>query len=134
MPPAIAGPDAVPRATSAIPQSRVPFMSCLQFPTLYPGWLRAFRCPQSSSLPSRSLARVVVPLPQRLHQAMLFGRQLLRFELEGQLVELASEAERHVVAVLEKCDRGAGVHADVESLVPREGERDRVFHELLVDL
>src|SRR5262249_32388991 len=82
----------------------------------------------------RSLARAVVPLPQRLHQALLFGRQLLRFELEGQLVELASEAERHVVAVLEKCDRRTRVHANVKGLVPLEDERDSVLNVLLVDL
>ena len=45
------------------------------------------------------------------------GGQLLRAEFEGQLVELAREAERHLVVLV--VYSGAGVHADIEGLVSR---------------
>src|SRR5829696_2932751 len=51
----------------------------------------------------------------------------LRFELERQLVDLAGEPERRVVAILQHRDPGAGVHADVEGLVLRERDRRTVF-------
>jgi hypothetical protein len=41
------------------------------------------------------------------------------FELEGQLVDLAGELERNLVAVLDERQRGAGVLADVEDFVLR---------------
>jgi hypothetical protein len=55
-------------------------------------------------------------------------RDLLRFEFEGQLVDLAGELERHIVAILDERQRGAGVLADVEGFVFRERDRGGVFH------
>ena len=52
------------------------------------------------------------------------GGQLLRAEFEGQLVELAREAEGHLVVLV--VYSGAGVHADVEGLVSWQQERDRL--------
>src|SRR5229473_2963691 len=52
----------------------------------------------------------------------------LRFELERQLVDLAGELERRIVAILQHRDPGAGVLADVERLVLRERDRRAVFH------
>ena len=51
--------------------------------------------------------------------------QLRRSELEGQLVDLAGEGERHLVVLV--VHPRAGVDADVEGLVRRQQERDRVF-------
>lgn len=49
-----------------------------------------------------------------------------RSEAEGQLVELAVEAERHlVVLVVHRC---AGIDPDIEGLANRKQERDRVRH------
>ena len=50
--------------------------------------------------------------------------QLRRPKLDGQLVELAGEAERHLVVVV--VDRRARVDADVEGLVDRHEERNGV--------
>ena len=58
----------------------------------------------------------------------LHVRVLLRFELEGQLVDLAGELERNIVAILQQRDPGAGVLADVEGFVLRERDRGGVFH------
>src|SRR5512144_2562074 len=52
----------------------------------------------------------------------------LRFELEGQLVDLAGELERNIVAILQHRDTGARVLADVEGFVFRERDRGGVFH------
>src|SRR5687768_16782495 len=49
-------------------------------------------------------------------------------ELERQLVDLARELERRIVAILEHRDTGAGVLADVEGLVLRERDRRAVFN------
>ena len=51
-----------------------------------------------------------------------------RFELEGQLVDLAGELERRVVAIFHQRDPGARVLADVEGFVLRERDRGGVFH------
>src|SRR4030095_12507616 len=47
-----------------------------------------------------------------------------RFELEGQLVDLAGELERDIVAILHHRDPGTGVLADVERFVLWERDRD----------
>ena len=57
-----------------------------------------------------------------------------RSELEGQLVDLAGELERRVVAVLQHRDAGARVLADVEGFVLRERDRGGVLHGFLVHL
>src|SRR5215475_13447047 len=80
------------------------------------------------------LARLIIALAQRVHDALLRLGHLLRLELEGELVELAGEAERHVVPVFEEADRRAGIHADIKALIPLEGEGNRVLHGLLVHL
>ena len=59
-----------------------------------------------------------------LNDLMFLARQLYRPELEGQLVDLAVEAERHLVVLV--VHRRAGVDPDVEGLVSRQQERDRV--------
>src|SRR5207249_10720426 len=67
------------------------------------------------------------------------GRKLLailcgvlrRTQVEPQLVDLTGELERTIVAILDHRDPGSGVAADVEVLVFRERDRDRVFHRLL---
>jgi hypothetical protein len=48
---------------------------------------------------------------------------LLRFELEGQLVDLAGELKRRVVTIFHQRDAGARVLANVERFIL--GERDR---------
>ena len=48
-------------------------------------------------------------------------------EFEGQLIDLAGELERNVVAVLDHRDAGARVLADVEGFVLRERDRGGVF-------
>src|SRR4029450_4275181 len=53
-----------------------------------------------------------------------------RFELEGQLVDLAGELERDIVAILHHRDPGTGVLADVERFVLWERDRDSVFQGL----
>jgi hypothetical protein len=58
----------------------------------------------------------------------LLLRCLLRFEFEGQLVDLAGELERNIVAIFHQRDPGAGVLADVEGFVLREGDRGGVVH------
>src|SRR5262245_64812075 len=50
----------------------------------------------------------------------------LRFQLDHELVELASELERHLVGVVLD-DRRAGVLADVKHLVERETTADRTL-------
>src|SRR4029434_535079 len=55
-------------------------------------------------------------------------RVLLRFEVEGQFVDLAGELERNIVAILDERQRGASVLADVEGFVFRERDRGGVFH------
>ena len=45
---------------------------------------------------------------------VLRARVLLRFEFEGQLVDLAGELERNIVAIFQQRNAGAGVLADVE--------------------
>src|SRR5678816_2737119 len=45
-------------------------------------------------------------------------RSLQRFELEGQLVDLAGELEWRIVAMLHQRDPGAGVLADIEGFIP----------------
>src|SRR4051794_15973022 len=73
---------------------------------------------------SRSFERVP-------HQLLLTARHLRRAKLVGQLVDLAGEAERQLVAVVH---RGAGITADVKGLVDRHQEGNRVRHRLLGDL
>src|SRR3954454_5790717 len=75
-------------------------------------------------LVSRSFERVP-------HQLLLTARHLRRAKLVGQLVDLAGEAERQLVAVVH---RGAGVTADVKGFVDRHQERNRGRHRLLGDL
>src|SRR5215467_5848394 len=60
-----------------------------------------------------------------LHDLAIGLCQLLRPELVGQLVDRPGELERQLVAFV---DRRAGVHSDVERLVERHKERDRVLH------
>ena len=61
----------------------------------------------------------------------LRGRVLLGFELEGQLVDLAGELERNIVAIFQQRDPGTGVLADVEGFVLRKRDRGGVFHGIL---
>src|SRR5690349_12202916 len=61
----------------------------------------------------------------------LVARNLRRSELERQLVDLAGELERQLVAVVHA---GAGINADVEGLVDRHDERDRVRDRLAGNL
>src|SRR6476660_9113068 len=51
----------------------------------------------------------------------------LRFELEGQLVDLAGEPEWRIVAMFHQRDPGAGVLANVECFILRESDRDGVL-------
>src|SRR5207344_3346196 len=44
----------------------------------------------------------------------------LRFELERQLVKLAGELERRIVAIFQHRDSGAGVLTDIKGFVLRE--------------
>src|SRR5258708_30777581 len=52
----------------------------------------------------------------------------LRSDVEGQLVDLAGELERRILAILDHRDAGAGVLPDVEGLVLRERDRRAVFN------
>src|SRR5262249_54688884 len=54
-------------------------------------------------------------------------RCLLRFELEGQFIDLAGELERRIVAILNQRNPGSSVLADVEALILRECDRDGVL-------
>src|SRR5438128_1533178 len=56
---------------------------------------------------------------------------LRRAEIESNLVNLTSELERTIIAILDHRDPGARVLSDAEVLVFRERDRDRVFHRLL---
>src|SRR2546430_5272643 len=58
-----------------------------------------------------------------LDDPLLVARELRRSKLEGQLVDLAGELERKLVAVIHS---GAGIDADVERLVDCHQERNRV--------
>src|SRR5262245_6909844 len=62
---------------------------------------------------------------------LLSYRFLLRFEFEGQLINLASELEWNVIAVLQQCDPSARVLADVEVFVLRERDRGGVLQGIL---
>ena len=59
---------------------------------------------------------------------MLLCRQLLRFEVKGELVDRAGELERNIVAILQQRDAGARVLADVEGFVLRERDWGAMFH------
>src|SRR4029450_3343339 len=56
---------------------------------------------------------------------------LLRFEFEGQLVDLTCELKWRNVAVFQHRDTSARVLADVEHFVFRERNPDNVFHGIL---
>src|SRR5579862_6244853 len=56
---------------------------------------------------------------------------LLRFELESELVDLAGELERNVVAIFHQRDTGAGVLTHIEGFVLRERDRNGVLHGIL---
>src|SRR5439155_26433983 len=64
------------------------------------------------------------------HMLLFLFRVLSGAEVECQLVDLTGELKRTIVAILDHRDTGAGVAADVEVLVFRERDRDRVFHGL----
>ena len=66
-----------------------------------------------------------------MHLLLLRSGRLLRLEVEGQLVDLAGELERNIVAVFHHRDAGAGVLADVEGFVLRERDRGGVLHGIL---
>src|SRR5260370_11586753 len=69
------------------------------------------------------LSHTVVSLSLFLQQFDVGSGQHWRLDLEGQLVELAGEAERHLIIVV--VDRRAGVGTDIEVLVPLQDEWDR---------
>src|SRR5271156_4306743 len=56
---------------------------------------------------------------------MVRRHQLLRPELERQLVDFAGEVERQLVAIVHRC---AGIAADVKGLINGHQKRDRVLH------
>src|SRR5947207_14881128 len=69
-------------------------------------------------------ARLVLgPGESFVNDLLIRRRQLLRPEVEGQLVDLAVEAERHLIVLV--VHRRAGVYSNVEGLVTRYQERDR---------
>src|SRR6185295_15912365 len=55
----------------------------------------------------------------------------LRFEVEGQLVDLARELEGHIVAIFDERQRGACVLADIEAFILRERDGGGVLHGIL---
>ena len=57
-------------------------------------------------------------------------RQLRTVHLDRQLVQLGGEGERRLVVFV--VDPGERVGADVEALVPRKDEWDRVFQRVLI--
>src|SRR6266851_7566153 len=75
----------------------------------------------------------LVLLPHLLLQFLdVLLRQFRPVELEGQLVQLAGELERHLIVLV--VHRRAGVGADVEVLVPLQDQRQRALHLLVGDL
>src|SRR5262245_10862613 len=79
------------------------------------------RMPAHCKLPKRSVVRFG---ERALHHLAMLGRQLFLSELEGELVDRATEAKRQAVAVV---DRRAGVDPNVETLVDRHEERNGVL-------
>src|SRR5258708_2420171 len=77
---------------------------------------------------------MVVALAERVHHAPLLRGQLLRLEVERELVELAGEPERRVVAILDLRNACPRIHPNIERLVPLENEGDGVLDVLLVRL
>src|SRR3990172_1018827 len=90
---------------------------------------RGLREPQLQCCQALSRPPLVPRLPLELED--LRERSLDRSLLDRQLVELAGEAERHLVVAV--VDRGARVDADVEGLVLREHERQRLRNLLRID-
>ena len=70
----------------------------------------------------------VLPLAGRSAGTPRCCRSPPRIKFVGQIVDLAGELERHVVAVLQKRQRRARVLSDIERLVLREGDRCGVLH------
>src|SRR5262245_47537243 len=71
-----------------------------------------------------SLDDLVVRLRKaQLDDLLIRARQLLRPQLDRQLLDLAGEVERHLVIVV---DRSAGVDADVERLTQVHDEGNRM--------
>src|SRR5882724_2642185 len=69
-----------------------------------------------------------------LHLLAFLCRHLGRSEVEGELVDLAGELERDIVAILQQRDAGTRVLADVEGFVLRERDRSSVLHGIPGDL
>src|SRR4029450_2623973 len=61
----------------------------------------------------------------------VIGSHLRWFELDGQLVELAGEAERRLIVLV--VHASAGIHSHVEGLVDRPESRNSVRHSFLGD-
>jgi hypothetical protein len=59
-------------------------------------------------------------------------RVLWQAEIKGQLVDLARELERTIIAILEERNPGAGIHTDVEVFAFRERDGSGVIHVLPV--
>src|SRR5262249_22336156 len=95
------------------------------------------RSTQSQSVPAsfdarRSMVSLVACLATgMLDDPLLVARYLRRSKLERQLVDLAGELERQLVAVIHA---RAGINADVEGLVDRHQERNRVRDRLAGNL
>src|SRR5262245_66686760 len=51
----------------------------------------------------------------------------LRFEFEGQSVNLTGKLERNIVAILQQRHSGAGVLADIEAFILGESDRSGVL-------
>src|SRR5262249_21162060 len=76
---------------------------------------------------------LVVRFGHHLGRLLPFGiRQLLWFQLDGQLVELAGEAERGLVIIV--IHARAGIDSDIKKLVNRHEGRNRVRDALPGDL
>src|SRR5205823_6994386 len=64
-----------------------------------------------------------------LKEFLLFGRPIRRFELNGQLAELAGKAERRLIVLV--VHAGAGIDTDIERLIDGEERRHGVRDGLL---
>src|SRR5271165_684793 len=83
---------------------------------------------RTSALFIRVGIQCYAPVEPPADAVILFRSRLTRIEFDGKLVNLAGEFEWCVVAILQKRQRGAGVHSDIEGLVFREGDRRAVLH------
>src|SRR5580704_19384692 len=72
------------------------------------------------------LAGVVVALALLRQQFFVSRSQVWTVDVNGQLVQLAVELERHLVILI--VHRRSRVHADVKGFVPLQNDGNRVFH------